>query len=200
MKSFDELLAEAADIIERGDKHKVAQLFKENYQYREKIRSQKEVYEDQLKDLKEKVPANGMVVVKEDEFNQLKGFKEQVGDFDQIQTRLQAIERLEQDNVTLKNKWNLTRAAQQFGYNADALEPLVQGKSIVFEDEAVFIVDGDNKKELDKYVDEDLTVFVPAIKSGQGPKYPAQKLGTDNEGASTKGIVDAFIERNKPKQ
>jgi uncharacterized protein (UPF0335 family) len=199
MKTFEELLAEAADIIERGDKDKIATLFKENYQYREKMRSQKEAYEGQIKELREKVPGDNAVSVPKEEYETLTSFKEQVGDFEQIQTRLQAIERLEQENGTLKNKWNLTRAAQQFGYNTDALEPLVQGKNIVFEEDTPFILDGDSKKKLDEYVENDLSVFIPAIKTGQGSKYPRQGVGEDNDGASAGTIVDNFIERQKSK-
>ena len=200
MKTFEELLAEAADIIEAGNKEKIANLLKDNYKYRQKINSQKELYEDQIKELRTQVPGENVTLVPKDEYDSLKGFKEQVGDFDQIQTRLQAIERLEQENGTLKNKWNLTRAAQQFGYNTDALEPLVQGKTIVFEDDNAFVIDGDSRKELDKFVEEDLAVFVPAIKTGQGSKYPKQGVGESNEGASIKTTVDAFIERNKTKK
>ena len=199
MSDLEKVLEQAKGIVEAGDYDKVAKIMSDNYKYRAKLRSQKELYEEQLSELKSKIPGEGIVTLPKEEYESLVSFKEQVGDFEQIQTRLQAIERLEQENVTLKNKWNLTRAAQQFGYNTEALEPLVQGKSIVFEEDTPFVIDGETKKKLDEYVENDLHVFLPAIKGGQGPRYPRQGVGEDNDGASTKTIVDKFIERQKSK-
>jgi len=198
MKTFEELLADAASIIENGDKNKVASLLKDNFAYREKMRSQKELYENQISELRDKALKDGFVAVKKEELDALTTFKEKVGDFDQIQTRLQAIERLEQENKSLKNKATLNKAAQKLDYNPEALSPLIKDAEIFFEEDVPQIKINGTQKPLEMYVTEDLAVFLPAIKSGSQHRYPPQGVGESNGGNSIEAIVNNFISAHKP--
>lgn len=154
------------------DKHKgdamslALQLFGENFQLREKNRT-----------LKEKIPAEGFVVVAKADADSLTTYQA-LGKPDELKTRLDAHTTLETELATTKRAVNIRRVAELAGYDASVLEAIAGdadfftkevedgGKKIEKPFVKVKENSADVEKPLTEHAESAWQKFMPSLKVG----------------------------------
>lgn len=159
----------------------VAQLLKENREYRQKITG----LTTEIEDLKGKVPKEGTVAVPEKEWKTLTGLREEgekVDDFIQrVQRGAEAVAEVE----TLKRDSVLREAAALVGYRFPVLRDRSQGLTVELdkegEAERALVVTEEGKMELSEYAEKHWADYLPALVSEERPAvtrtFPRQPAG-----------------------
>jgi hypothetical protein len=159
----------------------VAQLLKENREYRQKITG----LTTEIDGLKGQVPAAGTVAVPEKEWKALTGLKEEgekVDDFIQrVQRGAEAVTEVE----TLKRDSILREAAELVGYRFPVLRDRSQGLTVELdkegEAERALVVTEEGKVELAEYAEKHWSDYMPALVSEERPPatrtFPRQPSG-----------------------
>lgn len=184
---------------------RIASLEHDNYREREQHRATRA----ELEALRERVPAEGSVVLSAEEARTYQAYRE-LGDLAEVRRRMRDSESLAQENATLRREQVLRRAAEVHGYVPTVLSRLpgfdhqvevrVETDGDQQVERAYVAIDETTQVPLETYVREHYAEFLPALLVQREPPAPTgtpyipQQSGTSQPAQPT---IDELVRRKR---